>query len=81
MPTVRSIAKPYFWSQPFRYLRWSAHEKPALFYSVVIGLIGPVMIAVVPPIRYRMGDNKRPPIPLTYPIPAGPRKIPQGFDD
>jgi hypothetical protein len=58
---------PFFWSQPLRYMRWASHEKPALFYSVVIGLLGPAIVVVVPPIRHRFGDNQRPQIPFTYP--------------
>jgi hypothetical protein len=58
---------PRFWSQPVRYLRWAAVEKPAIFFSVVIGSLGPVMIVTVPPIRRRFGDGPRPAIPLTYP--------------
>jgi hypothetical protein len=60
-------AYPRFFSQPFRYLRWAAIEKPAIFYSIVIGSLGPVAIFAVPPIRTRLGDPKRPEIPLTYP--------------
>lgn len=60
-------AYPRFFSQPFRYLRWAAIEKPAIFYSIVIGSLGPVTIFVVPPIRTLLGDPKRPEIPLTYP--------------
>lgn len=44
-----------------------AHENPVLFYSVVIGCIGPVMAVTVPPIRERMGYKKAPEIPQTYP--------------
>ena len=58
---------PRFFSQPFRYLRWASIEKPAIFYSIVIGSLGPVVILVVPPIRHRFGDPQRPQIPLTYP--------------
>jgi hypothetical protein len=38
-----------------------------LFYSVVLGSIGPVLVLTVPPIRERLGY--RPPefIPTTYP--------------
>jgi hypothetical protein len=60
-------AYPRFFSQPFRYLRWAAIEKPAIFYSIVIGSLGPVLVVAVPPIRTRLGDPKRPEIPLTYP--------------
>ncbi|KAF7514404.1 hypothetical protein GJ744_000174 [Endocarpon pusillum] len=70
-----------FWSSPIRYLRWCAHEKPAIFYSIVIGAMGPVSLFVIPPLRRMAGDQDPPRIPLTYPIPKTPRKIPEGFDD
>ncbi|KAJ9625782.1 n19m, NADH-ubiquinone oxidoreductase 9.5 kDa subunit [Taxawa tesnikishii (nom. ined.)] len=70
-----------FWQSPRAYVRWASHAKPAIFWSLVVGTLGPVMAFVVPPIRYRLGDGPRPQIPLTYPIPPGPRKIPQGYDD
>jgi hypothetical protein len=60
-------ATPRFFSQPIRYLRWAAIEKPAIFYSIIIGSMGPVSLVVVPPIRRALGDNERPEIPLTYP--------------
>ncbi|MCJ1367754.1 hypothetical protein MMC16_006888 [Acarospora aff. strigata] len=75
------MSSPRFFSQPLRYLRWASYEKPAIFYSMVIGSMGPVTLLVVPPMRRRLGDGPREPIPLTYPIPPGPRKIPAGYDD
>ncbi|EON65642.1 hypothetical protein W97_04881 [Coniosporium apollinis CBS 100218] len=75
------MSTPRFWRQPLSYLRWASHEKPAIFYSFVVGGMGPVMMVTVPSIRRRLGDGPRPPIPLTYPIPKGPRKIPEGYDD
>ncbi|KAJ4386385.1 n19m, NADH-ubiquinone oxidoreductase 9.5 kDa subunit [Gnomoniopsis smithogilvyi] len=72
---------PLFWQQPLRYWRWAARERPALFWSCIIGGAGPVMLAVVPPIRHRFGDPDAKPIPMTYPIPAGPRKQLSGYDD
>lgn len=56
-----------FWSSPVRYLRWASHEKPAIFYSIIIGGLGPVMLLVVPPMRRWAGDQSPPKIPLTYP--------------
>jgi hypothetical protein len=44
-----------------------AHESPVLFYSVVLGSIGPVLAFGVPPIRERMGYRPPEPIPTTYP--------------
>lgn len=58
---------PRFWAGPMRYMRWASREKPAYFWSVVIGTFGPVSMVVVPPIRRAFGDFDAPPIPLTYP--------------
>ncbi|KAI9802599.1 MAG: hypothetical protein M1833_001673 [Piccolia ochrophora] len=74
-------SSPRFWAGPLRYLRWASHEKPAIFYSICLGSLGPPMMVIVPPIRHRLGDGPREPIPLTYPVPLGPRKIPEGYDD
>lgn len=61
------MTTPYFWRQPLQYLRWASHEKPAIFYSIAIGSLGPLTLIVVPPIRHRFGDGPRESIPLTYP--------------
>lgn len=58
---------PRFFQQPLRYLRWASVNKPAYFYSIIVGCMGPVMVATVTPIRRYMGEEKRPVIPLTYP--------------
>ncbi|KAK4456787.1 hypothetical protein QBC42DRAFT_51879 [Cladorrhinum samala] len=65
---------PRFWAGPLRYIRWSARERPAYFWSVFVGALGPVTLIAVPPIRRRLGDHDAAPIPLTYPVPTGPRK-------
>jgi hypothetical protein len=64
---IMSSLSPRFFSTPVRYLRWTARERPAIFWSMAIGTLGPVMMAVVPPIRTALGDGPRPLIPLTYP--------------
>ncbi len=56
-----------FWSSPIRYLRWASHEKPAIFYSIVIGSLGPVSLFAIPPMRRAVGDEDPSRIPLTYP--------------
>ncbi|EED17552.1 NADH-ubiquinone oxidoreductase 9.5 kDa subunit, putative [Talaromyces stipitatus ATCC 10500] len=61
------MSAPHFWSTPLRYLRWASHEKPAIFYSIVLGSFGPVSLAVVPPIRRYFGDVDPETIPLSYP--------------
>ncbi|KAI5293015.1 hypothetical protein KEM52_005893 [Ascosphaera acerosa] len=75
------MVQPQFWSTPLRYLRWASHERPAYFYSCLIGAAGPVCLVGLPPLRRALGDVDPAPIPLSYPIPPGPRKIPEGFDD
>jgi hypothetical protein len=58
---------PRFFQQPLKYLHWAAIEKPAIFYSLVIGGMGPVIAVAAPPIRNALGDRQRPQIPMTYP--------------
>ncbi|KAI1403228.1 NADH-ubiquinone oxidoreductase 9.5 kDa subunit [Hypoxylon fuscum] len=72
---------PQFWAGPLRYWRWAAREKPAFFWSVIIGATGPLMLATIPPISTRLGYERSPPIPMTYPIPSGPRKTLTEYDD
>ena len=49
-----------------------AHESPVLFYSVVLGSIGPVLAFGVPPIRERLGYRPPELIPTTYPSASPP---------
>ena len=56
-----------FWSSPVRYLRWAMHEKPAIFWSVVVGGMGPPLLYTLPSIRRRFGDVDPPPVPHSYP--------------
>ncbi|KAI6084980.1 NADH-ubiquinone oxidoreductase 9.5 kDa subunit [Hypoxylon rubiginosum] len=72
---------PQFWAGPLRYWRWAAREKPAFFWSVIIGGTGPLMLATVPPSLKALGYERASPIPMTYPIPSGPRKTITGYDD
>jgi len=70
-----------FWGSPVRYLRWASHEKPAIFWSCVLGGSAPLTFVVIPPLRRYVGDEDPPRIPLTYPVPKSPRKPLEGFDD
>lgn len=65
--SIMSGVPKAFWGSPIRYLRWASHEKPAIFYSVLIGCMGPVLLVGVPPLRRAMGDQDPPRIPYTYP--------------
>ncbi|KAI0837981.1 NADH-ubiquinone oxidoreductase 9.5 kDa subunit [Hypoxylon sp. FL0890] len=60
-------ATPLFWAGPIRYWRWAARERPAYFYSVIIGAAGPVILFTVPPMLKRFGYERANPIPMTYP--------------
>lgn len=62
-----SAAAPLFWSAPFKYCAWAAREKPALFWSVIIGAAGPLAMPIGPPLRRWLGDVDPAPIPVTYP--------------
>ncbi|KAG0149905.1 hypothetical protein CROQUDRAFT_653219 [Cronartium quercuum f. sp. fusiforme G11] len=74
-------------SNPLRrtqlYLRHQAHENPAIFWSVAIGLAGPVLLAVVPPIRRNYFAYKSPEsLPASYPLPNRARdRTLSGYDD
>ncbi|KAJ5223618.1 NADH-ubiquinone oxidoreductase 9.5 kDa subunit [Penicillium chermesinum] len=75
------MSTPHFWSTPLRYLRWASHEKPAILFSLIIGTTGPIALVSLPAIRRAFGDVDPNPIPLSYPVPTGPRVKPQGFED
>ncbi|KAL7813867.1 hypothetical protein V8C44DRAFT_326519 [Trichoderma aethiopicum] len=74
------MSAPLFWSTPLKYCSWAARERPAFFWSVVVGAAGPLLMPIVPPIRHMLGDVDPAPIPVTYPgtcddvIP--PRRLP-----
>ncbi|KAG7139154.1 NADH-ubiquinone oxidoreductase 9.5 kDa subunit like protein [Verticillium longisporum] len=76
-----TYATPRFWAAPLTYLRWASRERPAYFWSIVIGVAGPVQLAIVPPVRKMLGDENAPQIPVTYPVPSGQRKQLTGYDD
>ena len=67
-PKIKMSGVPQrFWGSPVRYLRWAMHEKPAIFWSCVLGGMGPMCFVVVPPLRRWAGDEDPAQIPLTYP--------------
>ena len=70
-----SIA-PRFWATPLRYLKWSARERPAYFFSLVIAAIGPISIPITLKIRELVGDENAPKIPVTYPGRLRFRRVP-----
>ncbi|CAK7229589.1 n19m, NADH-ubiquinone oxidoreductase 9.5 kDa subunit [Sporothrix curviconia] len=76
-----SSLNPRFYAGPVRYMRWAARERPAYFWSCIIAAGAPLSFVVAPPLRRLFGDENPPAIPLSYPIPTGPRKQLTGYDD
>ncbi|KAJ7494751.1 hypothetical protein B0H11DRAFT_2003266 [Mycena galericulata] len=65
----------------YRMLQRHAHESPVIFFSCVIGAIGPVILVTVPPLKERLGYKAPEPIPISYPVPNRPRRQVTGYDD
>ncbi|SCV68177.1 BQ2448_298 [Microbotryum intermedium] len=75
-----SIFGPF--RQSYRYLQRSAHEQPVIFYSIAIGLVGPVAVLVVPEVRRSWGWKPVERPPTTYPLPKRAREASvEGFED
>lgn len=70
-----SAITPRFWATPLRFSRWAARERPGYFWSVVIGAVGPLMLATVPPVRRMIGDEDAAPIPMSYPSTFRPLSV------
>ncbi|KAH8806521.1 hypothetical protein DL96DRAFT_623377 [Flagelloscypha sp. PMI_526] len=63
-------------------MRYWSHEQPVMFYSVVLGGLGPLMVVTIPPIRRKYFGYVAPePIPTSYPLPNRPRVALTGYDD
>ncbi|ODV58745.1 uncharacterized protein ASCRUDRAFT_82647 [Ascoidea rubescens DSM 1968] len=74
--------KPLFLRNPIRTLRFYAHTKPNLFFSAVIGIIGPLGVLFITPLRRKYLFEDAPPVPTYYPIPNRPRDLTlSGYDD
>ncbi|KAI8388342.1 uncharacterized protein BYT42DRAFT_559769 [Radiomyces spectabilis] len=57
-------------------------ERPVIFWSFVLGSAGPVMVWTVPKIRREyFGYKGVAALPITYPLPQGPRNPPSGYED
>ncbi|ESK94645.1 nadh-ubiquinone oxidoreductase kda subunit [Moniliophthora roreri MCA 2997] len=77
---MASLFSPF--RRSYNYMYRSAHEYPAIFYSVVLGCLGPILVVTVPPIRERLGYTRRgEEIPTSYPLARRARRPVQGYDD
>ncbi|KAI9713687.1 MAG: hypothetical protein M1828_001376 [Chrysothrix sp. TS-e1954] len=81
MPGGSAGPFPFFFRQPIQYMRWAAHEKPALWFSVLIGGAGPLLILAGVPTRKYFGIERNPVPPYTYPVPTKPRQPLPDYDD
>lgn len=62
-------------------MRWAAHERPVVFFSLIVGAIGPIAVVTVPQYRAKLGWKPAERIPVTYPLPDRPRQPVSGYDD
>lgn len=43
-PLSQTMAPVQFWSTPLTYLHWAARRKPAIFWSFIVGGMGPITV-------------------------------------
>lgn len=72
---------PVYYKQPIRWARYHAHTKPHFFFSVLLGVLAPILLLATPLRQKFLYDNHEP-IPLVYPLPTRARdKNLKGYDD
>ncbi|KAF9532624.1 hypothetical protein CPB83DRAFT_847093 [Crepidotus variabilis] len=76
---MATLAGPF--RRTYTYLQRQAHESPVIFYSCVIGLIGPAMVLTVPPLRESWGYKSAEMVPAGYPLPKRARRPTEGYGD
>lgn len=52
-PSSHTMAPVQFWSAPLTYLQWAARRKPAIFWSFVVGSLGPITVVCQAPLEPR----------------------------
>ncbi|BGP21681.1 n19m, NADH-ubiquinone oxidoreductase 9.5 kDa subunit [Rhodotorula toruloides] len=76
------MSTPNVFRRTYSFLQRSAHEQPAIFYSLALGAVGPILVVTVPPIRKRyFGYKPAERIPQSYPLPSRPRQATEGYED
>jgi len=45
--TTNTMAPVSFWTAPASYIHWASRAKPAIFWSIVVGSLGPVVVVCV----------------------------------
>lgn len=49
--STHTMAPVQFWSTPLTYLHWAARRKPAIFWSFIVGGMGPITVVRGAPLR------------------------------
>merc|ERR1712032_713828 len=80
---MSAIFRPVFrpFANTYRFLQRSAHESPVVFFSLLIGAVGPIAVVTIPPIRKHYGWKPAERIPTSYPLPQRKREEVTGYDD
>ncbi|KAI9366403.1 hypothetical protein BD770DRAFT_376145 [Pilaira anomala] len=66
----------------FKALNRFAVEQPTIFWSLIIGSVGPVMVFTVPKVRREyFGFKGYEQLPITYPLPNRARVATSGYED
>ncbi|KAI7901740.1 uncharacterized protein BX663DRAFT_513884 [Cokeromyces recurvatus] len=66
----------------FAKLHRLALDRPSVFWSLVFGSIGPIMVWTVPKVRREyFGFKGYEPLPITYPLPNRARTPTSGYED
>lgn len=76
------MSYPIYFKEPIRWVRYQAHNKPHLFFSAFIALMGPAFLFAGTPLRRKFLYEDAAPLPLDgYPIPNRARTPVSGYED
>ncbi|THV07441.1 N19M, NADH-ubiquinone oxidoreductase 9.5 kDa subunit [Dendrothele bispora CBS 962.96] len=77
---MASLFRPF--QNSWNFMRRMSHEQPVIYWSCILGGIGPLLVVAVPPIRKSVfGYSPAEAPPQSYPLPNRPRRSVQGYDD
>ncbi|CEP23259.1 hypothetical protein BN1211_3796 [Cyberlindnera jadinii] len=73
---------PVYFREPIRWCRYHAHNRPHIFFSVAIGVAGPILALTLTPLRRKFLFEDHEPVPFSYPLPNRARDATlKGYDD
>ncbi|KAJ2620466.1 n19m, NADH-ubiquinone oxidoreductase 9.5 kDa subunit [Coemansia spiralis] len=62
-------------------IRNATFKNPFATWGLALGFGGPLLVLVVPPIRYALGYVPPAPLPESYPLPQRARRPTFGYED